>query len=102
MRRVDRSAATARDEAKILLGLVRRNVSTPADVRDLIAMSPTDEQFLRRGFHPNLVRQLIEYRGRVLAEFENMLADGTQVPGRHHNRRTLVTKFQPLEEAQQV
>lgn len=96
---MDRSAATAKDEAKSLLGLVRRNVSTPADVRNLIAMTPSDEKILRSAFHPNRVRQLIEYRRRVLAEFENMLSDGTQVPGRRHNRRT---QFQPLAEAQQV
>jgi hypothetical protein len=62
------------DEARTLLGLLHRGVSTADDLRRLISISQADADFLRKTLHPNMVRQLMAYRLQVLAEFENLLA----------------------------
>jgi hypothetical protein len=64
-----------RDEARTLLGLLHRGVSTADDLRRLISISEADADFLRKTLHPNLVRRFVAYRLQVLAEFEVLLAN---------------------------
>lgn len=61
----DRPAA----EAETLVGLVRRGAGSPERLRELIAISATDEAELRKIFHPNLVRHHVRYRAQVMHFF---------------------------------
>jgi hypothetical protein len=78
----DRPAA----EAETLVRLVRRGVDSPERLRELIAISATDEAELRKLFHPNLVRHHLRYRARVLHFFDAELANPHAAP--RSQRRT--------------
>ena len=67
-------------EAETLVGLVRRGVDSPERLRELIAISATDEAELRKIFHPNLVRYHVRYRAQVLYFFDAKLADPHTAP----------------------
>jgi hypothetical protein len=67
-------------EAETLVGLVRRGADSPERLRELIAISPTDEAELRTIFHPDPVRHHVRYRAQVLHFLDSKLADPHAAP----------------------
>jgi len=63
-------------EAKNLADLVKRGADSAERLRDLIAISATDEHELRKILHPGLVRHHLRYRAEILKRFEALVGQG--------------------------